>query len=407
MTVVWNEQQTEAIEAIDDWYRSRSKNPFRLYGFAGTGKTTILKYLSEKYDIKIGAFTGKAAHVLLKKGCPAQTIHSMIYRIFDKPFLRIELAALDRKEKKTSEDHNRMREIVDELDKLDWEVNEHAFDQMWGGICYVPCDPPEFIAIDEASMVDERLGEDLMSFGIPILVVADPGQLPPISGRGYFIQDEPDILLTEITRQAAESGIIRMATAVREGERLYADDYKGDAEITRHIPLQWFTLPDLQLLCGRNITRNRYNTDARKALGFEGVFPVAGDKLCCWRNNRHAGLLNGSLWRVLEAYYPVDKGNPYFDLDLRSEDDPEIEIKGCRVHKRTFTEADPYRGWDWNARKLANEFEYGYALTVHKAQGSEWHTVVLVDESFCFREAKANWLYTGITRAREKIVVVR
>ena len=60
----------------------------------------------------------------------------------------------------------------------------------------------------------------------------------------------------------------------------------------------------------------------------------------------------------------------------------------------------------WEQRKPYDEFDYGYVLTVHKSQGSQWDDVVLFDESFAFQDSRARWLYTGITRAAKRLSVV-
>uniref|UniRef100_UPI0035D076B3 ATP-binding domain-containing protein n=1 Tax=Bartonella sp. MU70NMGDW TaxID=3243561 RepID=UPI0035D076B3 len=68
---------------------------------------------------------------------------------------------------------------------------------------------------------------------------------------------------------------------------------------------------------------------------------------------------------------------------------------------------NPDQEISWQLKKRYDDFDYGYALTVHKAQGSQWNNVVLFDESFAFREMYARWLYTGITRAAERLMIVR
>ena len=83
----------------------------------------------------------------------------------------------------------------------------------------------KLIVLDEVSMVGEEMARDLMSFGKPILVLGDPGQLPPIKGEGAFTKDAPDIMLTEIHRQAGESAIIRLATMARQGEPIGFGQY--------------------------------------------------------------------------------------------------------------------------------------------------------------------------------------
>ena len=76
----------------------------------------------------------------------------------------------------------------------------------------------ELIVLDEVSMVGDDMARDLLAFGKPILVLGDPGQLPPIKGEGAFTEAQPDVMLTEIHRQAAESAIIRLATMARQGQ---------------------------------------------------------------------------------------------------------------------------------------------------------------------------------------------
>ena len=86
------------------------------------------------------------------------------------------------------------------------------------------------IIIDECSMVDEELGRDLLSFGKQVLVLGDPAQLPPVRGGGFFTDAEPDVMLTEVHRQAADNPIIRMSMTVREGGRLDRGAY-GDSQV--------------------------------------------------------------------------------------------------------------------------------------------------------------------------------
>jgi exodeoxyribonuclease-5 len=154
----------------------------------------------------------------------------------------------------------------------------------------------KLVIIDECSMVDETLGRDLMSFGTPILVLGDPAQLPPISGGGFFTEHEPDMLLTEIHRQARDNPIIRLALDVREGREFMRGDYGtaqviGKEDVTREL-----VLSADQVLVGINRTRRRYNQRLRELKGFGAAYPQAGDKLVCLRNDPSKGLLNGSLW---------------------------------------------------------------------------------------------------------------
>jgi exodeoxyribonuclease-5 len=134
-------------------------------------------------------------------------------------------------------------------------------------------------------MVDEALGRDLMSFGTPILVLGDPGQLPPISGGGFFTEHEPDILLTEIHRQARDNPIIDLAMQVREGREIMHGDYGTAQVIGKNDVDRDMVLEADQVLVGINRTRRRYNQRLRELKGFDQTYPQAGDKLVCLRND--------------------------------------------------------------------------------------------------------------------------
>ena len=148
------------------------------------------------------------------------------------------------------------------------------------------------------------------------------------------------------------------------------------------------------MLVGTNKTRRAYNQRMRDLKGFSEPLPVAGDRLVCLRNDRTKGLINGGLWRV-ETLGGVKKD--FVKMTLRSEDEGARSTVKVSVLKAFFegTEGE----LSFPLRRESDEFDYGYALTVHKAQGSQWDDVMLFDESFAFREHRARWLYTGLTRA--------
>ena len=133
--------------------------------------------------------------------------------------------------------------------------------------------------------------------------------------------------------------------------------------------------------------------------GFESEFPEKGDRLVCLRNNHDLGLLNGAIWTVLEK--------PHFDdgyVHIFMEDEEGL-TQYVRCHK------DPFLGEDISPWAVtdAESFDYGYALTVHKAQGSEWKKVIIFDESHGIRNPMERrcWKYTAITRASEEVLIVR
>lgn len=370
-------QQDEALKAVAKWLKTGRPQVFRLFGYAGTGKTTLARHFAEHIDgqVQFAAFTGKAAQVLRSKGAlNARTIHSLIYRP------RGEEAVEDVTTGKTSMNPT-------------FSLNRQS-----------PVARAKLLVIDECSMVDEELGRDLLSFGTPILVLGDPAQLPPISGGGFFTEQEPDFLLTEIHRQARDNPIIRLALDVREGREFMKGDYGTAQVIGRDEVDRDLVLAADQVLVGTNRTRRRYNQRLRELKGFTASYPQAGDKLVCLRNDPAKGLLNGSLWKVMTSSRETVK--PGINLLVSpEEDDPDRGVAKIKLLKAAFD--DPDADIPWQQKKRFDDFDYGYALTVHKAQGSQWNDVVLFDESWAFKETRQRWLYTAITRAAERLTIVR
>jgi len=159
-----------------------------------------------------------------------------------------------------------------------------------------------------------------------------------------------------------------------------------------------------QVLVGTNRTRRRYNQRLRELKGFTQAFPQAGDKLVCLRNDPAKALLNGSLWQVMTSSKETVK--PGINLLVRPEDD-DMDRGSAKIKLLKSVFDDPDLEIPWQTKKRYDDFDYGYALTVHKAQGSQWNSVVLFDESYAFRETRERWLYTAITRAAERLVIVR
>ena len=375
--MIFSPQQDEALKAVSRWLKDGRTPIFRLFGYAGTGKTTLAKYFADNVDgeVLFAAFTGKAAQVLRARGARnARTIHSLIYR--------------PRGEEEVSNE----------------ETGKTTVSPMFAINRQSPLAQAALIIIDECSMVDEALGKDLMSFGTPILVLGDPGQLPPISGGGYFTEHEPDILLTEIHRQARDNPIIDLAMHVREGREIMHGDYGTAQVIGKNDVDRDMVLAADQVLVGTNRTRRRYNQRLRELKGFTQAFPQAGDKLVCLRNDPAKGLLNGSLWQVMTSSKETVK--PGINLLVRPEDD-DMERGSAKIKLLKSAFDDPDLEVPWQTKKRYDDFDFGYALTVHKAQGSQWNSVVLFDESWAFRESRERWLYTAITRAAERLVIVR
>jgi exodeoxyribonuclease-5 len=406
-TVPWNSEQNRAFNSVFKWLKDGRRKPvFRLFGYAGTGKTTMAReiawhvegntsdgigvvriYEGPKGEVLYSAFTGKASSVLRSKGCVgAQTIHSLIYRPMIDP-------------------------VTGTL--VGTKVNEES-----------PLKYAKLLIVDEVSMVNEEMAVDLMSFGVPILVLGDPGQLDPIEGEGYFTKGKPDVMLTKIERQAAENPIIYLATLAREGKRLKVGRY-GDSRVTRKDISDEQVAAAHMILTGMRFTRAAYNKRARRINGryfIDAQYPVKGDNLMCLKNNKTSGLLNGTTWTCSDTVIkPIMKLKDFrrpllgweetniegLHFKVRSHDifdtegSPIIINTICSTHH--FDPSLPKPPW----REIAGTDEWGFgdAATVHKAQGSQWPNVLLIDESHVFPTQVRKHQYTGITRASEIITI--
>jgi exodeoxyribonuclease-5 len=362
----WSPQQDEALQAVSRWLKDKSgPQVFRLFGWAGTGKSTLARHLAQGVkSVKYAAFTGKAAMVMRKYGARgATTIHSLIYAL-------------------VSEKDGEPKFAIDpESDAASADL----------------------IVIDEVSMVDEALGRDLLSFGTKVLVLGDPFQLPPVQGAGFFTAEEPDFMLTEIHRQAADNPIIRMSMEIREGGYLEPGRYGESLVIARSDVDRAAVLEADQVLCGRNKTRIAYNDRLRELKDLPAHEPVVGDRLVCLRNNPVKKLLNGQIWTATDVR---KRSAARFSMTLASDEPTGNKPTEAKVvtHAAFFSGEEDTLSWP--ERRQFDEFTFGYCLTVHKAQGSQWDNVYLFDESYVFREDRQRWLYTAVTRASDRITVV-
>jgi exodeoxyribonuclease-5 len=361
----WSPQQEQAIKAVNEWLQDPSDQVFRLFGYAGTGKTTLARELAQdvKGRVLFGAFTGKAALVLRRKGCGnASTIHSMIYKLDEQA--------------------------------RGWEPKFvlNPFSPVRGA---------GLVIIDEVSMVGDDLARDLLSFGAKVLVLGDPAQLPPVKGTGFFTSVEPNFMLTEVHRQAADNPIIAMSMMIREGGRLKMGNY-GDSRVIERDDIDADAiLATDQVLVGLNRTRRSFNDRIRQLKDLDPSGPQVGDRLVCLRNNKEKNLLNGGLWDVEE----VEKTGKRYIMLAKSEDHIEDKPTEIEVREEFFKGKEDTLKWE--VRKDTDEFTYGYALTCHKSQGSQWDDVVIFDEATSFRDDAWRWRYTAITRAAERVTYVQ
>ena len=369
--------------------RYKAREPWTcIAGYAGSGKSTLVKFIVQALqldpeDVCYIAYTGKAAKVLIEKGCPnAMTAHRLLYQSY------------------TRGDGTFFHKIKRPLDYF-----------------------YKLIVVDEISMLPKELWDLLLSHRIPVLALGDPGQLPPI-GEPNGVLDKPHIFLDEIMRQAQESEIIRLTMDIRDGKPL--QPFRGNE-------VQIITEKDLvggmygwadQIICAKNLTRRKINSAMRKMIfDTDNDVPLEGDKIICLRNDWNTitedgdALVNGCIGTIDNIAY--NKYHPYLRPLMTAnftEDGIEsptgvfynlsMDYKLLTTGEPTITK-DNWKKFPRGCRPL--EFDYGYCITCWKAQGSEYDKVLVFEEDFPRRgtEEHLKYLYTAATRAKEKLIIVK
>ncbi len=349
-------------------------------------------------------FTGKAASVLRKKGNEeAQTAHSAMY-IMEGDEAEGEAPAAD--EGPLFGGAGAPPKVKRDPGELNFTLNRFGV-----------CADADLLAYDECSMMDEVMSLDGLSFGKKVLVMGDPGQLPPVRGAGYFQKLEPDAFLTEVHRQALESPILRLSIMAREGKQIpFGSVDNGDAGMAQIVKLTRDTehlvlRKDTQPICGVHRVRKTVTSKIRHSRGFGGFDPMGGETIICGKNNRDRNLFNGLQGELLKAPTPyrrkagddeVYNGYQRFEVMMEDHDD------ALEVTADPWMFADHFQPTEQpRMRKGIEWFDWGYVLTCHKSQGSEWPDVSVVDDSGSFREDRHRWLYTAITRASDRLTILR
>jgi ATP-dependent exoDNAse (exonuclease V) alpha subunit len=326
-----------------------------LGGYAGTGKTTCIRALKDKLPgFAVCAFTGKAANVLRRKGIySATTIHSLIYI----PVVDVE---------------GKTRFVLrDEAPKNDGDMIDG------------------FI-VDEASMVSQRIYDDLMSFGLPCIFVGDHGQLEPVNCN-FNLMAEPDYTLEKIHRNSGE--IPRFAEWLRLGRK--AQDFrptsnavvlaqKGEVEDETTVSAD-------QIICAFNKTRVQINKYVRRLIGHKDLIEI-GERVMCLRNDHGRGLFNGMQGTVSK----VERVEEELQIDFDSYGDTWSAVP---IDPDQFGKEKPPGIDDWCD---GNPFDYAYCITCHKAQGDEWPTVLVLEQKCKFWDHR-RWAYTAASRAQERL----
>lgn len=341
-------EQESALKILKHKVLDKEKTSI-LQGYAGTGKSTTLRFLLESLGyhesrIHFCAYTGTAAKILMDAGLNASTIHALIY----KPIIIAgECVGFTRKD-------------PEELQHL------------------------HLIVIDEYSMLPQDILEDLLQYNIPLLLVGDPGQLPPIGEPNEFM-GKYDAILTTVQRQALDSPILWAATQIREGKIVKEGTYGDILFVGRKHQLdeQWLR-KDVQFLVGLNDSRQKLNTQISGT-----VNPENGDKIIFLRNDWNKGIVNGTITEIINLRRNFEYYKVTFNLaDLKIENYKAYYQEMPKQRRRTY------------GPPIKNFFDKAYAITVHKSQGQSLDCpIVIMDESYYFREHAVNWIYTAMTRS--------
>ena len=387
-------KQEEGLQIALDRHRAGEKYTV-ISGYAGTGKSTLVRFIIDALDVDknkvaYATYTGKAAEVLRKKGNPnAMTLHKLLY---------------------------------------------DSIPRQGGGFIRIPKKMLEYkiIVVDEVSMVPKSMVDMLLNHRVYVIFLGDPFQLPQIDKKEtHTLLDKPHIFLDQVMRQAAESEIIQLTMKIRNGEDIPFMHGKEvivapKAElVTGH--LTWADI----IICATNKTRHNMNRQKRELLGYSGVLQT-GERIIVKRNywedcdEDGNALVNGTVGTVANPYESFVRIPSYVKNDRR-----DLPLIGCiftpdggksfdtfEIDKDYLLKEEPCVDWrvSYQLGKLRpkigdilpKQATYGYALTCHAAQGSEFDKVLVIEESFPFDKVEhQRWLYTAATRASDKLVLVR
>lgn len=424
-------QQEQGVKRILQWFRSSDRKPwFLVEGPAGSGKSACITATTQHIDGKVVyiAPTARAALVMASKGCPdPMTIHSAIYKPKGMSGNRV-LVELLRDLVKSPGDSSlkqqikplieKEREGLSKLYASDLERNKEARkpkrladiesalrSDISNAKDLIVANPmfelnPEstvrdakLIVMDECSMTSVDTMEDILSFGVPVLLQGDRHQLPPVGGQSWFKGKTPDHSLTEVHRQAKDSPIIYLATLAREGKPLPVG-WHGNCLVTRESSDEAALAAD-RILLGTHKRRWAVNDRVRMLKGYTSPFPEVGERVACKHNDKKVGVMNGEIYTVTSSTTAPSC------VWLAVEDGQGGYWPSLKCHKEYFLkqEPNPYTKGSMIC------MDTGWSQTVHSSQGSEFPSVYLIDESRSFKQDASRWLYTGTSRASKQLTV--
>lgn len=387
-----NKQEQGLREAVQR-YKNGEKY-VTISGYAGTGKSVLTKHIIEaigvdESEVVYATYTGKAAQVLLNYGSKnAITLHKLLYKV-----------------------NVKKNGIIEFVPKSSIE-------------------PYKVVVVDECSMMPMNMAKDLYVHDAFFILLGDPAQLPSIEpDQDNHLLDKPHVFLDEIMRQAKESEIIRLSMDIRAGKRIMPQLGK---EVQVYNKKDFFDemLPWAdQVICAKNDTRKMLNMRMREMAGFTSEFPQEGDKVICLSNywdtigQNETPLVNGTIGKLTNiwdtfCYLPPQYGHRMIKLiGGKFTSDIDESFGSLLFDKNLFATGMPFHknnGAMISALKrkknfyFPHEFDFGYAITCHKAQGSSWPKVLVFEENFpAETDEHRRWLYTAVTRSKEKCVIIK
>lgn len=422
----YTKSQQEALNSFKIWIKEvklYGKGNFILDGYAGTGKTWLLREFMDILDENrltsaSISYTGKAATVMKEKtGRPSCTIHSLIYEWeLTKDFFN-----------NTAEEEKEFAESKAVTEVLKSKA----------------------IVIDEYSMLDEEMLNDILSLDKIIIWAGDMAQLPPIKEKAdlkELIEGYGYAELVEIRRQSGKDNpILKLAEKIRNGTTNFIDfkekDDLGNSIMVGKEPnirVRECADKNTIILCFKNTTRRGLNKRVRDAIGFIKELPMINEKMIVLKNNKPLRLYNGEIIKIstieeVQTYL----GLKYFDATIFKQD--EDYPRFIRVWADPFFNGGDYyfnqedyedsvlpkeatnkdeddflnfvedklkrlRRDRWNFFKKLVHLDFGYAITVHKAQGSQWERVIVLSNDYT-KSDKHKWLYTAVTRAEKELII--
>lgn len=418
--------QKHMISAISDFMADDTEQELVIGGFAGTGKSSVISELRKVYRLMMVTPSNKAADVLRRKKVEdVMTLH----RFFYKPPRQVRECARCGEE---PDDPSSRRCDVCPRGRIHTQL---YFEDVRGdadGSGY------DAIVVDEASMVGEKEAHDIRATGVKLIVIGDPFQLPPPKSAPGFDLTDSHVMLKKVVRGLGEeSGVVDLATRLRKGTTARKwKTWKEGGTVTRVDTWQqavdrFDDDPMAQWITGTWRTCLEINQQMRAMLwepgelwqgeGREGL-PIVGDKVIC-----RTGEDNGSMYLVEDVSIPSARSTQ-FRMDVRRINEvvwDKVELKW--VYDLSLGKPDTVKAWkagflepkpdDYFMPRNVKHFKYGYAITCHSSQGSEWPRVVVVPEDTVVNEETATeeeneemrrrWLYTAVTRAKAQVILLK